>query len=314
MTAQAMRPRDVAELVALAALWGGSFLFMRLGAGEFGPVALVALRVTGAALLLLPLLASRGQINDLRRHWRPIAVVGLLNSALPFLGYGFAALSIHAGLSAIFNATAPMFGALVAWLWLGDRLVASRWLGIGIGFAGVAALAWSNTSDPAAFGAGGTGWAVVACIAASVCYGVAANYAKHRLTGVAPLAVAAGSQAGAALMLALPAWWWWPEVTPSAQAWAAVTALALACTGIAYVLYFRLIASAGPGNAIAVTYLVPLFAMVWGWIFLGEAVTPPMLADGAVILVGTALATGLLGARRPARGLRESGPPGYRAR
>ena len=309
-----MRPRDVAELVALAALWGGSFLFMRLGAGEFGPVALVALRVTGAALLLLPLLASRGQINDLRRHWRPIAVVGLLNSALPFLGYGFAALSIHAGLSAIFNATAPMFGALVAWLWLGDRLVASRWLGIGIGFAGVAALAWSNTSDPAAFGAGGTGWAVVACIAASVCYGVAANYAKHRLTGVAPLAVAAGSQAGAALMLALPAWWWWPEVTPSAQAWAAVTALALACTGIAYVLYFRLIASAGPGNAIAVTYLVPLFAMVWGWIFLGEAVTPPMLADGAVILVGTALATGLLGARRPARGLRESGPPGYRAR
>ena len=309
-----MRPRDVAELVALAALWGGSFLFMRLGAGEFGPVALVALRVTGAALLLLPLLASRGQINDLRRHWRPIAVVGLLNSALPFLGYGFAALSIHAGLSAIFNATAPMFGALVAWLWLGDRLVASRWLGIGIGFAGVAALAWSNTSDPAAFGAGGTGWAVVACIAASVCYGVAANYAKHRLTGVAPLAVAAGSQAGAALMLALPAWWWWPEVTPSAQAWAAVTALALACTGIAYVLYFRLIASAGPGNAIAVTYLVPLFAMVWGWLFLGEAVTPPMLADGAVILVGTALATGLLGARRPARGLRESGPPGYRAR
>ena len=309
-----MRPRDVAELVALAALWGGSFLFMRLGAGEFGPVALVALRVTGAALLLLPLLASRGQINDLRRHWRPIAVVGLLNSALPFLGYGFAALSIHAGLSAIFNATAPMFGALVAWLWLGDRLVASRWLGIGIGFAGVAALAWSNTSDPAAFGAGGTGWAVVACIAASVCYGVAANYAKHRLTGVAPLAVAAGSQAGAALMLALPAWWWWPEVTPSAQAWAAVTALALACTGIAYVLYFRLIASAGPGNAIAVTYLVPLFAMVWGWLFLGEAVTPPMLADGAVILVGTALATGRLGARRPARGLRESGPPGYRAR
>ena len=115
-------------------------------------------------------------------------------------------------------------------------------------------------------------------------------------------------------MLALPAWWWWPEVTPSAQAWAAVTALALACTGIAYVLYFRLIASAGPGNAIAVTYLVPLFAMVWGWLFLGEAVTPPMLADGAVILVGTALATGLLGARRPARGLRESGPPGYRAR
>ena len=309
-----MRPRDVVELVALAALWGGSFLFMRMGAGEFGPVALVALRVAGAALLLLPLLASRGQFGVLRRHWRPIFAVGLLNSALPFLGYSYAALSIDAGLSAIFNATAPMFGALVAWIWLGDRLGASRWLGIGVGFLGVAALAWSSASHPAAFGTGGAGWAVVACIAASVCYGIAANYTKRRLTGVAPLAVAAGSQAGAALMLALPAWWWWPALMPSASAWAALAALALACTGVAYVLYFRLIANAGPGNAIAVTYLVPLFAVLWGWLFLAEAVTPAMLVDGAVILIGTALATGMLGSRKPARDLPESGHPGYPAR
>ena len=314
MTQQAMRPRDVVELVALAALWGGSFLFMRVGAGEFGPVALVALRVAGAALLLLPLLASRGQFGVLRRHWRPIFAVGLLNSALPFLGYSYAALSIDAGLSAIFNATAPMFGALVAWIWLGDRLGASRWLGIGVGFLGVAALAWSSASHPAAFGTGGAGWAVVACIAASVCYGIAANYTKRRLTGVAPLAVAAGSQAGATLMLALPAWWWRPAVMPSASAWAALAALALACTGVAYVLYFRLIASAGPGNAIAVTYLVPLFAVLWGWLFLAEAVTPAMLVDGAVILIGTALATGMLGSRKPARDLPESGHPGYPAR
>ena len=314
MTQQAMRPRDVVELVALAALWGGSFLFMRVGAGEFGPVALVALRVAGAALLLLPLLASRGQFGVLRRHWRPIFAVGLLNSALPFLGYSYAALSIDAGLSAIFNATAPMFGALVAWIWLGDRLGASRWLGIGVGFLGVAALAWSSASHPAAFGTGGAGWAVVACIAASVCYGIAANYTKRRLTGVAPLAVAAGSQAGATLMLALPAWWWRPAVMPSASAWAALAALALACTGVAYVLYFRLIANAGPGNAIAVTYLVPLFAVLWGWLFLAEAVTPAMLVDGAVILIGTALATGMLGSRKPARDLPESGHPGYRAR
>lgn len=114
MTQASLRPRDAAELVALAALWGGSFVFMRLGAGEFGPVALVALRVAGAALLLVPLLALRGQLRALRRHWRAILIVGLLNSALPFLGYAYAALSITAGLSAIFNATAPLFAALVA--------------------------------------------------------------------------------------------------------------------------------------------------------------------------------------------------------
>lgn len=301
-----MRPRDLAELVALAALWGGSFLFMRMGAGEFGPFALVALRVAGAALLLLPFVAWRGQSAELRRHWRPILVVGLLNSALPFLAFAYAALSITAGLSAIFNATAPLFGALVAWFWLGERLALPRWLGIAIGFGGVALLAWSSTGNPAAFKPGGSGWAVVACIAATLCYGIAANYTKRRLSGVAPMAIAAGSQLGAALVLALPALWWWPAVTPSAGAWVAVAALAFACTGVAYLLYFRLIANTGPANAIAVTYLVPLFGALWGGLFLGERVTPTMLGGGAVILVGTALATGMIGARKAAASL-ESG-------
>jgi drug/metabolite transporter (DMT)-like permease len=314
VTQASLRPRDAVELVALAALWGGSFVFMRLGAGEFGPVALVALRVAGAALLLVPLLALRGQFGALRRYWRPILVVGVLNSALPFLGYAYAALSITAGLSAIFNATAPMFAALVAWAWLGDRLAWMRWLGIGVGLAGVAILAWSNAAHPAAFKSGGTGWAVLACIAASVCYGVAANVTKRHLTGVAPLAVAAGSQVGAALVVALPAWWWWPAATPSPTAWLAVAALAFVCTGIAYIMYFRLIANAGPGNAIAVTYLVPLFGALWGVLLLGEGVTAAMLGGGAVILLGTALATGMLGARNAAVGrLPESPRPDCRA-
>jgi len=313
VTQPALRPRDAAELVALAALWGGSFVLMRLGAGEFGPFALVALRVAGAALLLLPLLALRGQFGALRRHWRAILVVGVLNSALPFLGFAYAALSITAGLSAIFNATTPMFGAIVAWAWLGDRLAWSRWLGIGVGFAGVAVLAWSNASHPAAFKPGGSGWAVVACVGASVCYGIAANYTKRRLTGVAPLAVAAGSQLGAALVVALPAWWYWPAIAPSTSAWVAVALLAFACTGVAYILYFRLIANAGPGNAIAVTYLVPLFGALWGGLLLGEGVTAAMLGGGAVILLGTALATGMLGARGAAGDrFPESHQPDYR--
>lgn len=289
-----MRRGDAAELLALAALWGASFLFMRLGAGEFGPVALAGLRVAGAALLLMPLLALRGQLGMLRAHWRPVAVVGLTNSALPFLAYSYAALGITAGLSSIFNATSPLWGALIAWLWLKDGLTRSRLLGLAIGFAGVLGLAWDKASFRPGADGSATGWAVLACLAATLLYGWSANYTKRQLSGVAPLAVAAGSQLAAAVLLLLPMLWWWPAASPSATAWLAVALLALACTGLAYLLYFRLIARIGPANAIAVTFLIPAFAVLWGWLFLAEGLTPAMLLGCAVILLGTALATGLL--------------------
>jgi len=285
-----MKSTDLAELVALAALWGASFLFMRMGAGEFGPVALAAVRVIGATLLLVPLLRLRGQMGLLRAHWKPIFIVGILNSALPFLCYSYAALSISAGLSSIFNAATPLFGAVIAWLWLDDRLTPSRRLGLAIGFAGVLWLAW----DKASFKPGGSGWAVVACLAATLLYGVSASFTKKRLNGVAPLAVAAGSQLSAALVLLPPAIAFWPQATPSATAWTAAALLALACTGVAYVLYFRLIAHIGPAKAISVTFLIPAFAVVWGAMFLGETLTIRMVIGCAMILVGTALAIGLL--------------------
>ncbi len=287
-----MRPSDLAELVLLAALWGGSFLFMRLGAPEFGAVALVAVRVALAAAALLPLVALRGQMQVLRTRWRPIAVVGVVNSALPFLLFTYATLSITAGLSAVFNATAPLWGAVVAWLWLGDRPGASRSLGLAVGFAGVAWLAWDKASFKA--GASDTGLAVIACLAATLCYGIGANYTKKRLTGVAPLAVAAGSQVAAAAALAVPAALWWPAAMPSLLAWGSVALLGVLCTGLAYLLYFRLIAQVGPSKAIAVTYLIPLFGVLWGGLFLGEQVTLVMVLAGLVILCGTALATGLV--------------------
>jgi drug/metabolite transporter (DMT)-like permease len=289
-----VKTSDLSELVGLAALWGASFLFMRLGAAEFGPVALSAVRVAGAALVLLPLLRWRGQVGELRRHWRSIFVVGITNSALPFLCFSYAALSITAGLSSIFNASTPLFGAVLGWLWLKDRPSGPRIAGLAIGFAGVLGLAWEKAS----FKPGGSGWAIIACLAAALMYGLSANYTKHRLQGVAPLAVAAGSQLSAALVLALPALWWWPEVMPSAHAWAMVALLAVLCTGVAYLMYFRLIAHIGPANAITVTFLIPAFAVLWGWLFLAEPLTAAMALGCAVILLGTALATGVL---RPPR-------------
>lgn len=293
-----MKSSDLAELIGLAALWGASFLFMRMGAAEFGPVALAAVRVTGAIAFLLPLVALRGQVRALKEHALPIFVVGITNSALPFLCFSYAALSITAGLSSIFNAATPLMGALIAWLWLKDKLNASRILGLAIGFAGVLWLAW----DKASFKPGGSGWAVVACLAATLCYGLSASFTKKKLTGVPPLAVAAGSQLSAAIVLAPLAILFWPAAMPSAHAWMAAAMLALACTGVAYVIFFRLIAHVGPANAISVTFLIPVFAVLWGWMFLGEGITLAMVAGCAVILVGTGLTTGLLKvpASRPA--------------
>jgi len=292
-----LKGADLAELFGLAALWGASFLFMRLGAAEFGPAPLAALRVIGATLCLLPLLRARGQWPALRAHWRPIFVVGITNSALPFLCYSYAALSITAGLSSIFNAATPLFGAAIAWWWLKDRLTPSRLLGLTIGFAGVLWLAW----DKASFKPGGSGWAVVACLAATFLYGLSASFTKRHLAGVAPLAVASGSQLAAALALAVPAWWWWPAASPSATAWAAAAALAVLCTALAYVMFFRLIAHIGPANTIAVTFLIPMFAVLWGWMLLSERVTPAMALGGVGILLGTGLATGMV--RWPLRGI-----------
>lgn len=285
-----MKPRDLFELLLLAALWGGSFLFMRIAAPAFGPVALIELRVGLAAAILLPVLAWRGNGGLLLRHAAPLAFVGVTNSALPFVLYAWAALSVTAGFASIMNATAPLFAAVVAWAWLKQILSRAAMVGLLAGLLGVVILVWGKAS----FRTGGSGWAVVACLAATLNYGVAANFTKRFLSGVDPMAIATGSQFYAAVLLAPFAAWLWPDVNPGGEAWRAVLLLALGCTGVAYVLYFRLIARIGPARAIAVTFLIPVFGMLWGAIFLGETITGNMLAGCVVILGGTGLATGAL--------------------
>src|SRR4029079_8649769 len=143
------------------------------------------LRVFGAAVLLVPLLAVRGELDALRRHWRPIAVVGFVNSALPFLCFAYAALTINAGVSAIFNSATPLFAAIVAWLWLRDRMTPLRVVGLAIGFAGVL---WLGGDRPE-FGPGGAPSAIAACLLATMSYGIAPSLTKRHLSGVPPLAV-----------------------------------------------------------------------------------------------------------------------------
>lgn len=297
-----MTRRDLGELVLLGAIWGASFLFMRMGAGEFGPVTLAFLRVAGASLMLAPLLVKRGEFGALRQHWRAIAVVGVVNSAVPFALFAVAALVLTTALMSVFNATASIWGALIAWLWLHDRLGASRWLGLAIGVVGVVGLSWGKADfKPGEHGVSAA-LGIAACIVATVFYGIGANVSRRYLAGVPPMAVAAGSQVAATVALLPLALWLWPATLPGSAAWGAALALALLCTGAAYILYFRLIAHAGATNAMSVTFLIPAFAALWGWLLLGEPPTTAMLLGCAVILVGTAFATGLLRLPGLARG------------
>ena len=301
----ARSPRWVADFLLLAAVWGSSFLFMHLGAVEFGAFPTAAVRVAIAALFLLPFVWLRGLLPQLRQHWRRTFLVGVLNAGIPFACYAYALLSISTGLSSILNATVPMFGALVAWIWLKDKPSPTRTLGLLIGFVGVAMLASRATQPGELFkvnAAGGSaGWAVVACLLACVCYAIAASYTRRFLVGIPSLVTATGSLLGATLGLAIPAALMWPARAPSGMAWLAMLVVGVVCTGVAYVVFFRLIENAGPPRALSVTFLVPVFAVLYGVLFLGEAVTLWMAMCAVVIVGGTALASDLVKLRRLTR-------------
>lgn len=287
------KPAWLPEYLLLAAIWGSSFLFTRLGVVEFGALPTAGVRVAIASLFLLPLLLWRGLGPQLGQHWKKVFFIGLLNSGIPFALFAFALLSVSTGLSSILNATVPLFGALVAWVWLKDRPHSLRILGLVIGFVGVALLAWGKASfKPDASGLS-TGWAVLACLLACLCYGISASYAKRHLGGLPSLVTATGSQLGATLGLALPTVWLWPKTMPGTSAWLALLAVGVLCTGVAYILYFRLIERIGPAGSLTVTFVVPVFAVIYGVLFLGETVSTWMLLCGAIIVCGTALSVGL---------------------
>jgi drug/metabolite transporter (DMT)-like permease len=282
------------DFLLLAAIWGASFMFMRVAAREMGALPAAGLRVCIAALFLLPILLFKGLGGALRTHWKLTFSVGVLNSAIPFVCFTYALLSITTGLSAILNATVPLFGALIAWVWLKDRPSGARIVGLAVGFVGVAMLAWDEARfTPDASGAS-SGWAVLACLLACLCYGAAASVAKRFMGGLPSLVSATGSQIGAALALMPLTVWFWPAHMPSLQAWGAVLVLGVVCTGLAYILYFRLIERAGPARALAVTFAIPAFAVLYGVLLLGEAITPWMVLCALVIIAGTTLSTGLL--------------------
>jgi drug/metabolite transporter (DMT)-like permease len=284
----------VPDFVLLAVLWGSSFLFMREGAHEFGPFPTAWVRVTLAALILTPVLVWRREVPVFVVHWRKAMSAGVLNAGIPFACYAYALMHINTGLTSILNATTPLFGALIAWFWLGDKLNATRALGLALGFTGVVLLA-SDVPGGISFKEGGSGLAVAACLVATFCYGISGSFTKRYLQNVPSLVTTTGSLWGASLGLGIPALLTWPDAAPSLHAWAALGIAGLLCTALAYVLFFRLMTRTGPARAMTVTYLIPVFANLLGVIFLDEVVTHWMMGCAVVIVAGTALASGLVG-------------------
>jgi drug/metabolite transporter (DMT)-like permease len=279
--------------VTIAAIWGSSFVFMRVAATEFGIFPTACLRMGIGALVMLPLLAWRGLLGQMLTNWKPILLISLFTSAIPFASFAFAVLHITTGLSAILNATSPMFAALVAWLWLGQRLTALRAIGMVIAFAGVVLLAGAQAAlkgDDALLSI----LAVLACLLAALCYGGSGNVVKERLPHLHPWVIAGGTMLGATLWLAVPCLLTLPAANPSAKAWSAVLVAAVLCSALAFMLYFELMLRVDIALTSSVTYLITVFALFYGALFLDEHITLWLLLCGAVVLVGTALATGLM--------------------
>jgi drug/metabolite transporter (DMT)-like permease len=278
-----MRPSDVARLVALSIIWSLSFVFLRVLVPVFGPWWTATLRVLIAGAALVAWFAVMRVNADVGKNWRAYLVVGVVNSAIPFVLFALAARHLPASYLVILNAAAPMFSALTAAAWLGDPLTRAKLAGLACGVAGVTLV---SRAGPVELDADAS-LAIAASLVAALCYALAGTWLKRNGAGLKPVAVAGWSQLFAAGVL-LPVSGATAVPGPvTALALVDLLALALVCSGVAYLLYYRLIADVGPTRAMTTTFLMPAFGMTWGALFLGERVTLAMVAGAALIVAGT---------------------------
>jgi len=274
--------RTPLELTLLGAIWGASFMFMRVAAADFGPFPLVEMRLAFGALVLTPFLwRARAQFSGML--YLRIAGIAMMNATVPLTLFAWAAERAPAGIGAISNGMTVMFTALVAFVFFGERIGARRMMGLIIGFVGVTILASGKTAGVS------VAPAALAGTAASLCYGIGINLVRRYLTPYPPAAVAAAALTSGALLIAPLALWNWPHHSPPPVSWVSALLLGVLCTGFAFVLYYRLVARIGAARTSTVTYLIPLFGVIWAWLLLGEGVTLSMVLAGALILAGVGL-------------------------
>ena len=275
-----MKNKDIGALFLLAALWGSSFLFMRISAPVLGPFMVIELRVLVAGLILLMYARLIKRDLKVRERWRKYLIIGAINAAIPFTLIATATLTLNASLASILNSTTPLFGTLVACGWLKEKLTLRKIIGIVSGICGVIILiGWS----PIPF----TPQVMLAAslsILAAISYGFAGTYAKKAFVGVDSLSIAIGQQLGAAILLMPITAMKIPSGPVPAIVIVSMAGLALMCTAVAYIIYFYLINSIGPTKALTVTFLVPLFGTIWGIVFLSESISAGMVIGLVIIL------------------------------
>lgn len=279
---------SLGKLILLAAIWGASYLFMRISAPAMGAVFLVELRVTSAALFLAAVALIFNRRFNLRQNWRPYLILGGLNAALPFCLFAYAAQTLSASMMSILNATTPIWGALVGALIYRHKLSANKLIGMLLGMTGVTILVGY---DPVLLTPGALP-AILAVLGATLCYGLGSTYAQAKQE-IGSFNIAHGSLWGAGTVLlpflalsSMPG-------TPTHLDIASVLTLGVLCTGVAYIVFFGLIRDIGAPSTLTVTYLIPVFGVFWGAVFLDEQLGWHTLAGSIVVLLGTALATGL---------------------
>jgi len=281
--------KAMAELILLGAIWGGSFFLMRVAAPEFGPWALVEIRLAFGSLVLLPFVYRARK--RLAGRWHVLFIIGMINSAVPFTLFAWATKIAPAGISAIANSMTALFAVFFAGLMFGEKIGIRRAFGLASGIIGVVVMVGMPMAGVP------VGWAALAATCAAACYGLSNNLVRRHLGGLPPIALGGATLSCAAVVLLPVAIWQWPQQSLSATVWTSAITLGVLCTGIAYAFLFRLIETIGPSRTATVTYLVPLFGVAWAWLVLGEAVTPGMMIAGALILGGVALSQ----SRRPRR-------------
>jgi len=284
---------SVLSLLLLAAIWGSSFMFMRATAEGFGPVFLIAIRVGVAGLCLSGVFLAAKRWQVFKAHWKTLAWIGALNSALPFILLTYALLSLNAGFVSVINATVPLFTAGIAYLWLGTKLDRWQFVGLGVCVLGSLILVWDKLSLD------GSNWlAILASFMAMLSYAIAINGTKKYLSEVDSMTATAGSLWFAGLFAGIASLFFLPDFSQvTTLEWGYALTLAVVCTAFAYVIFFKLIQDIGSTAASSVTFLVPIFAFAWAYFVLGEVVTWRMLVATVVIIFGSTLVLKLL---RPA--------------
>ena len=280
----------VVLLLVLGAIWGGSFLFMRIAVNDFGPVPLVEMRLALGSALLLPFLWRDREKFTLRR-WPMMAFIGLMNSALPFLLFAWAAERAPAGVGAIANGMTALCAALMGFRFFHEKLSSRQSIALVAGFAGIIVLASGKMAGMS------VGWASIAGAVASLMYGLGAHMARRHLQGLPPAALAAVTLGSGALLAAPFAIATWPRHAIPMKSWLSAGALGMLCTGIAFAMFYRLIEKVGANRTTIVTYLIPPFGVAWGWLFLDEPVTLTM-SIACVLILGSVALSQNWGAKR----------------